>query len=202
MPVRRTYRVVVAMVLLIGGVGVSHGGDGQTVNYPNPEVARLNMFRGPWSVTQHHYDAQGERIGTVKGKEENAWILDDHAIQRSYKTGKKPRVYRALGTLTWNSAAGEYQGVWFDNISTTGPTTVKGDWNEETRTFTLAVQSRTKDGSPVTHEVSERFLDEETRVATTFLVDGDKRTKLLEVHYKRAVPCPGNMRGLSLIPED
>ena len=96
--------------------------------------------------------------------------------------------------LTWNDAAGEYHGVWFDNVSTGGPVTTKGDWEDQTPVVEFTTESRRRDGSVIRHKIVERFVDEKTRVATTYLIDGVDVIKRLEVEYVRTVPCPTRFR--------
>ncbi|MEK7757891.1 MAG: DUF1579 family protein, partial [Planctomycetota bacterium] len=96
----------------------------KTVVFANPEIARLDIFIGPWSVTESHFNPRGELIATVKGTEEITWILDHRAIRRAYSTATGSTIFKAHGTLTWNNADKKYHGVWFDNVSTAGPTTV------------------------------------------------------------------------------
>ncbi len=181
-------------------VGFSAAIAGSKSDFPNPQVARLEMFSGPWEVSEHHYDAEGDRVATFEGKETNTWILEDHAIRRSYQSGDESRVYRAEGHLTWNEAEKKYHGVWFDNVSSTGPSTVKGEWLESENTFVFFVQSKTMEGVTLTHKVMDHFRDERTRVATTYAVNGDALTKRIEVHYKRDISCPGAQQRFSTIP--
>ena len=162
----------------------------EQVEFSSPELARLDQFIGPWRVTETHYNSQGKPIATVQGTEEISWILEHHAIRRSYRTKTETTAYQAIGTLTYNEVDRKYRGIWFDDVSTTGPATVTGKWNEETRTFEFTIESLAKDGSPVKYEVYERFTDEKTRRATTYLLKGDQVTKRLEVQYTRYVPCP------------
>lgn len=166
-------------------------GEGEkAVEFASPELARLDIFIGPWSVTESHFNPRGELIATVKGTEEITWILDRRAIRRAYSTATDSTIFKAQGTLTWNSTEKKYQGVWFDNVSTAGPTTVTGSWDDQTRTMLFQVESSAGAGSTVRYRVVERFADPQTRVATTYLIDGSNLVKRMEVEYKRAVPCP------------
>jgi len=162
----------------------------KTVEFANPELARLDLFIGPWSVTESHFNPRGELIATVKGTEEITWILDYRAIRRAYSTATDSTIFKAQGTLTWNNTDKKYHGVWFDNVSTAGPTTVTGSWDDQTRTMLFQVESPGGEGSTVRYRVVERFADPQTRVATTYLVDGSNLVKRMEVEYKRATPCP------------
>lgn len=162
----------------------------KTVEFANPELARLDMFIGPWSVTENHFNPRGELIATVKGTEEITWILDHRAIRRAYSTAPDATVFKAQGTLTWNSAEKKYHGAWFDNVATAGPTTVTGSWDDQTQTMLFHLESAGRDGSIVRHRVVERFADPQTRVATTYLIEGTSLVKRMEVEYKRAIPCP------------
>ncbi len=162
----------------------------KAVEFANPELARLDLFIGPWSVTESHFNPRGELIATVKGTEEITWILDHRAIRRAYSTTPGSAAFKAQGTLTWNSAEKKYHGVWFDNVSTAGPTTVTGNWDDQTQTMLFHLESAGKDGGVVGHRVVERFADPQTRVATTYLIEGSNLVKRMEVEYKRALPCP------------
>ena len=159
-----------------------------------PELARLEMFVGRWKVTETHLDAQGKIVATVKGTEKIEWILDHHTIRREYTTAAGADAFRAIGLLTWNTAESVYEGVWFDNRSTRGPITVKGEWHDENGTMEFTLQSLAPDGSPLRYKVVERFTEEKKRLATTYLVDGGELVKRLEVKYERAVACPSRLR--------
>ena len=78
-------------------------GQPQQIEYVNAEMERLERYFGLWSVTERHFDARGKSVGVVKGREEVEWILKDHAIKRTYRTGTKPNVFEAIGLLTWNT---------------------------------------------------------------------------------------------------
>lgn len=169
----------------------------KAVEFASPELARLDIFIGPWSVTESHFNPRGELIATVKGTEEITWILDHRAIRRAYSTATGSTIFKAQGTLTWNSEGKKYHGVWFDNVSTAGPTTVTGSWDDQTRTMLFHLESAGRDGAIVRYRVVERFTDPQIRVATTYLVDGSNLVKRMEVEYKRATPCPA--RALSIL---
>lgn len=164
------------------------------IDQVKPELARLEMFIGPWRVTETHFSRRGEVVATAKGTEEITWILDRCAIRRVYQSDSGTNVYRAIGTLTFNDIEGKYQGVWFDNASRGGPTTVKGEWDEGTLTMVFTLESLATDGSVVRHKVVERFVDEKRRVATTYLLKGTEIIKRTEVQYQRAIPCPAGVR--------
>jgi|GEM_PF-3363296 len=167
--------------------------------YVNPETEVLERLYGVWFVTEQHFDERGGVLGTVKGQEEIQWILNDHAIRRTYRTGTEPSTFEAIGILTWNTALKVYRGIWIDNHSTLGPTTFKGDWNERTESFVFELDSVGADGKSVRYRVVEKFVNADTRRATTYALDGDKLIKRIEVSYKRAEPCPdarGRMRAI------
>jgi len=168
----------------------------KAIEFASPELARLDVFIGPWSVTENHFNPRGELIATVKGTEDITWILDHRAIRRAYATATDSKVFKANGTLTWNDAEKKYQGVWFDNVSTSGPMTVMGSWDDETKTMIFQVESSGREGSTVRYRVVERITDPQTRVATTYLIDGANLVKRMEVEYKRATPCPAKAFGI------
>ena len=160
----------------------------------SPELARLELVIGPWRVTETHFNTGGDVVATVKGTEEITWILDRHAIRRVYTTTSDSTVFRAIGTLTWNDLERKYHGVWFDNVSAAGPAITRGEWTDATRTVVFILESLGKDGSTLRYKVVERFLDEERRAATTYLIKGTEMAKRMEVQYERAVPCPARVR--------
>ena len=92
--------------------------------------------------------------------------------------------------LTWNDTMKKYHGVWFDNVSTAGPTTATGTWDDETHTMLFYVESSGREGATVRYRVVEKFTDPQTRMATTYLIEGSNLVKRMEVEYKRATPCP------------
>ena len=165
--------------------------------FASPQLATLELFLGPWRVTEDHFDAKGEVMATVRGTEEVAWILDRHAIRRVYTTTTTSTVFRAIGTLTFSDAEDAYRGAWFDNASTSGPSLVKGEWDDKARTMVFTVEKRAKGGKVSRYRVVDRFTDDERRVVTTYMIDGNKNVKLVEVRYRRAIPCPDKLRGIS-----
>lgn len=162
--------------------------------YASPELARLATFVGPWAVTETHFNELGAVVATVNGSEEIAWVLDRHAIRRVYHSGTSAPPYEAIGMLTWSAPRKRYEGVWLDNSSMSGVSRVSGEWNDDTRTMVLTIESSGKDGAVVRHRVIERFLDEEHRTATTYLLKGKEVIKRMEVQYARTVPCPARLR--------
>lgn len=164
------------------------------VEFAGPELERLDLFVGAWSVVESHFDPRGEVVATTKGTEEIVWVLDHRAIRRTYTTSGGTSTFRALGLLTWNAMEKKYQGTWYDNVSTLGPTGVKGEWVQDTKTLTLEIESLGSDGKPVRHRVVEKFEGLEKRTATTYRVDGTNLIKRLEVVYQRTTPCPARLR--------
>ena len=185
------------VLLLCGAVTIGQSGaDTESGEFPTPQLRHLELFIGPWSVTETHYGVRGEIVATVKGTEEIRWILDRHAIRRTYLTSTGTGVFRAEGTLTWSDAEKHYAGIWIDNASTSGFSTVVGEWNETERTMVFTLESPNAQGSKRRFKVVERFIDQDTRVATTFELDGSKVIKRIEVQYRRSTPCPAKIRGI------
>ena len=162
--------------------------------FANPELARFDMLIGPWKVTETHFNPSGEQIATVKGTEKISWILDHHAVRRSYETQTESTAFEAVGILTYNQAQREYQGAWFDNASTSGPVTVRGVWKEDPRSFVFTLEAVTRGGAIVRYRVVEELPDEERRIATTYLLKGGELIKRLEVRYQRYSKCPPLVR--------
>ncbi|MFQ5462883.1 MAG: DUF1579 family protein, partial [Phycisphaerae bacterium] len=158
------------------------------------ELSILEFYLGPWSVTERHYDRAGKVVATVKGTEEVTWILDKHAIRRAYNTANDDFIFRAIGTISYGQVDGQYHGVWFDNVGTSGPMTSAGTWNNETMTMTFTTSRIGPGGDAVVHRVVEHFVTSTLRQTTTYLVEGDQVIKLLEVQYKRAHPCPARIQ--------
>ncbi len=156
------------------------------------ELAPFDPWIGVWRVKESHYDPLGKVVASVSGTEEIRWILDGHALQRLYTTGKRDPVYRAIGTLTWDGARGEFAGAWFDNRSQTGPSLVRGAWSEETRSFVFTLETRSPDGRTLRYRIVEKQIDEEHRIATTYALAGDRVIKRLVVEYERSRPCPAS----------
>lgn len=154
--------------------------------YPNPETARLEMLEGPWAFSV--YDARGTRV--AEGTEEVRWALDKHVLHRSYTYTLGDTVYRAMGMLAWDDTSEAYVGVWFDNGSTSGPSSVRGTWNESTRTMTSTLQKKNDKGVNLEYKVVEQFTGDELREATTYELVDDDVFKRMVVKYKRTVPCP------------
>jgi len=210
----RYKRVVLAVVLIAAGLFAVRPGSAaraeepeQSANEPktepkgfpyiSPEIQRLTMYVGPWRVTERHFNASGDVVATVKGTEEITWLLDRRAIQRAYNTVSDTASYKALGTLTYNTASKRYEGVWFDNMSTFGPVTVTADWDDDARTMTYTLEARGPGGDTKTYKRIEEFPDEpypERRTAATFEVKGTTVTKLFEVQYVRSKPCPSKLQ--------
>ncbi len=197
----RHVKAVICSIILAALVGFSakpvHAEDPdeqEVMRWGGREFARLEMFVGHWRVTETHFDAKGEARATVKGAEKIEWMLDHHAIRREYNTGPDAAMFRAFGILTWNAATGMYEGVWFDNCSTNGPTQTKGEWRDNDSTMTFTVEARSADGSPVHYKVVERFIEDKQRVATTYSIHGSELVKWLEVKYERAPACPSRLR--------
>jgi len=162
--------------------------------FASPELERLEIFVGAWRVSETHFNPRGEIVAQARGMEEIGWTLDYHWIRRAYSSSGGATSYRATGMLGWNAAEKKYVGHWYDNVSTLGPTNVKGDWNQETKTMILEVGSTDADGKPIHHRVVEKFDGAEQRTATTYLADGANLVKRLEVVYQRTMPCPDKIR--------
>jgi len=163
---------------------------------PNPETARLIQWVGSWALVERHFDSAGNVVASARGGEDIIWILDKHAIRRSYAAGESG--FRANGALAWSAATKRYEGMWFDNATTNGPTRCRAEWNDESKTMAYTLESVSSDGKAVVHRCVEQWLDDERRTATTFLVQGDTLVKRVEVEYKRTTPCPGKQAGFRM----
>ena len=183
-------KMLAATVCAFTAVGLAAADQGESTDFPNPQLARLDAFVGTWRVTEQHFNDRGDEVASADGTEEIIWMLDRHAIKRTYQTTAKASRFSAVGTFTWNDRAKKYVGVWFDNVSTSVPVRVQGDWDETEAAFVFLIETGAADGSTVRHKVVERFPDEKTRVATTYLIEGDQAIKRLEVEYRRTQPCP------------
>ncbi|MEK7710981.1 MAG: DUF1579 family protein [Planctomycetota bacterium] len=200
--VSTTTLVAFAIVAFCGGPsnGSPKDKDGATNgDSASPEVAVLDRFIGPWNVVENHFNARGDVVATVKGTEEVVWVLDKHAIRRTYATGGESSVYRAIGMLAWNPTRRGYEGAWFDNTSVVGPTQVSGAWDDASLTMTLTLTSSTSDTEKQQFKVVERFTDDEHRIATTYKLRGGEVEKVLEVQYVRTIPCPAAASGVRMI---
>lgn len=164
---------------------------------PNTETARLQQWVGSWALVERHFDSVGNVVATAKGQEDIIWILDKHAVRRSYAAGESG--FRANGTLAWNAPLRRYEGMWFDNAATNGPTRCRAEWNNESKTMVYTLESVTADGKPLIHRCVEQWLDDERRTAATFLVQGETLVKRVEVEYKRTTPCPAKQSGLRMV---
>ena len=158
---------------------------------PPPGRDVLSWWVSPWRVTERHFSPDGRTI-EVKGTETIKWVLEEHAIQRDYTSGSGSRTFHALGLLTFNSLEQRYQGNWYDNLSTTGPSKVFGTWDDANRTMTFIIETVRGQDKTQRYRIVERFTDDDHRVATTYELRGRDEIKKLEVIYKRVLPCPAN----------
>lgn len=211
MSVQKRVSRVLVWVIVAGGCGLVAGAvqDGPMVPAVGPERAKLfsvpqladlDIFVGAWKVKETYFDEKGVARDGRKGTEEIVWMLDHHALYRRYNTSAGDRVYRAVCTIAWSEPDKRYLGSWFDSAPEQGPSprTISGSFDARTATMTWVMKSLAADGSSRTHRVIERFIGIEERVTTTFAVKGDRVTKVMEVRYTRAEPCPAS-RGTVLI---
>lgn len=182
--------IIFPMLFACASFGHRAWGDDE-VKLPVPELAVFQEMIGSWDVTERHLDKNGQEAAVAKGTEEVLWELDQRAIRRVYATSTNWRAYRAIGFLAWNEATQRLEGTWFDNASRNGPTLVTGRWDPVERTFTYTLRAVGDDGSAIILRVVDRFISDKERQAVTYLVEGEKTTKQLEVEYKRPPPCPG-----------
>ncbi|MBI1827081.1 MAG: DUF1579 family protein [Planctomycetes bacterium] len=167
--------------------------------FPDPMTARLDRLAGIWEIVETQFDPKGEIISSVKGREEVVWTLDNRVLRRTYTTKTEQRFYWAIGMTTWNQPDGKYRAAWFDNLGSSGPSLAVGAWGDEPDTLVWTLEARGPDGGKTEYRIIERLIDEETRIATTYFVSGSDLVKRMDVHYKRALPCP--TRGFRAIDE-
>lgn len=160
----------------------------------NPETSALGLYVGLWRAVESHFSESGQPTSSASGAEDVSWISDFHGIQRKYTSTTDTTRYSATGLLSFNAPKGVYQGVWIDSHSTTGPTTVEGNFDRKARVFTFTLERTSPDGSPVRYRVVERFETPETRTSTTYLVRGTTLVKQLEITFTRTSPCPSRIR--------
>lgn len=164
--------------------------------FPVPELAHLDFLIGVWKVEQKHLDPSGAVIATAEGTETITWILDKHAIHRIYRTKDASSTFEAIGLLTWSDAAKRFDGTWFDNASTAGPTRASGEWNEKERSFVFELQGAGSPANSVKYKTIDRFESDSSRLAVTYLMKGSEVVKVSEVRYTRTTPCPAKLRAV------
>ncbi|UCE61639.1 MAG: DUF1579 family protein [Phycisphaerales bacterium] len=180
-------------------IAVAQGDDAEKAKSGGPvaeKLSELELYVTNWNVVAQYFNENGEQVGTVKGTEDIVWALGHRVIQRTFTTLAESAVYRAIGLLTWNEATERFEGVYFDNISTSGPTTVEAQWNKKKREMVSTLKSTGSDGSTIKYRIVDKFIDDSNRVATTYSLAGNKQTKVMEAKYARAVPCPSTRRRL------
>lgn len=168
-------------------------GDGapeRKIEFVNPETARLDLFVGTWRVAQNQFDARGKLIGTLKGTEEVRWLLDHRAIVRTVTLNTESSVVRAMGMFAWDAAEKRYRGAWFDNYTTSGPSTVVGEWDDAGRKMIWTLDSKDSKGAAVQYRIIESLADEIRHESTTFRLAGNDVVKELVTQYERTTPCP------------
>ncbi|MEK6677334.1 MAG: DUF1579 family protein [Planctomycetota bacterium] len=194
---------IVVTALLVVVLPVIHAEERSTPKTPpttpdekpaTPELERLEVLIGPWKLVETHFDRAGKTIATVQGSEEITWMLNRHAIRRSYASTTDSGKFSAMGLLTYNTVDKKYQGVWLDNRSTTGPTRVQGVWDSTVHALVSELDSTGSDGQTNRYKVVESFIDSNTRLTTTYRLSGSDVIKLLEVRYTRAAQCPEGLR--------
>ena len=169
--------------------------------FVNAGTRRLVLLVGAWRFKEQHFDEAGNVIAEVRGTEEVSWRLDKRAARRVYTRPSDGSVYRAECLLAYNAAQDRYEGVWMDNITVSGPRSFTGTWDEPTKTITYVLTAMDADGATQHYRIVERFLDDERRSTTTYRLRKQEVIKLLEVTYRRAVPCPESSQ-IQLILDD
>lgn len=169
--------------------------------FVNEGTKRLVLLVGAWRFKEQHFDVAGNVIAEVRGTEEVSWRLDKRAARRVYTRPTDGSVYRAECLLAYNAAQDRYEGVWMDNITVSGPRSFTGSWDEQTKTITYVLTAMDQDGATQQYRIVERFLDDERRSTTTYRLRKQEVIKLLEVTYRRAVPCPESSQ-IQLILDD
>lgn len=164
----------------------------QVPKYSRPELAPLEALLGVWKVREHHFNDQGEVIVVVKGQEQIKWILEGNVLQRSYISGERDPIFRAIGLLTFNEQQQAFVGTWYDSQASSGPSIIKGVWSAENQTMVFTVESADDSGSAIRYRVVEKFLDENHRTTTTYELLGSKVTKRMRVDYERTTICPAS----------
>lgn len=163
------------------------------VAFVNEGTKRLLLLVGAWRFKEQHFDEAGDVIAEVRGTEEVSWQLDKHAVRRVYTRPADGSVYRAECLLTFNSVKNRYEGVWLDNVSVTGPRPFNGTWDDQTKTMSFVLTAMDADGATQQYRIVERFFGDSHRIATTYRLRDKEVIKVLEVSYRRAVPCPDSM---------
>lgn len=172
------------------------GGAERKIEFVNAETGRLDVFVGTWRVAQNQFDMRGKLIGTLKGTEEVRWLLDHRAIVRTVTLNTESSVIRAVGMFAWDAAEKRYRGAWFDNYSTSGPSTAVGGWDETGRKMIWTLETKNAAGVAVQYRIVDSFVDDTRRESTTFRLSGDDVVKELVTQYERTTPCPSR----SIVP--
>jgi hypothetical protein len=85
---------------------------------PGEGHKRLEPFIGTFAAAVRHWPTPGAEPFEATGTMVNEWVLGGRYLRQTYESDLGGTEFRGIGFWGYNNAAGRYEGVWMDSMST------------------------------------------------------------------------------------
>lgn len=153
---------------------------------PGPEHRALDPFVGTWRTAVSMWWSPDGPPDVSTGTMTNAWTLDGHHLEQRYSGTAGGQPFQGQGTWGFDVAAGEYNGMWIDTMSTSMMVS-RGKRSADGKTFVMtSTNTDPVSGKRVNSEEEIVIESPDRHTMTSYkLEDGKRVEKSMQIVYER-----------------
>jgi hypothetical protein len=156
-------------------------------NALGPEHDELAKFIGSWDVSFTYWAKESAPSVSSTGRSVFTAIFDGRFIREDYVGLFMGRPFAGVGTLGFDTAAGQYVSSWFDNVGTgiMHSTAIAGLEGDDLTFEGVGLCPDTQEEQSIRHVL--RWESDESFTVNFFKGDGEDEVQTMELVYTRRV---------------
>ena len=152
---------------------------------PTKEHEMFKFDVGMWDATMKIWPAPDAEPMESKGTEKNELLAAVCGCSSRFEGKIGEMKFSGAGTFGYDPTEKKFVGTWVDSMNPY-MLTMKGDYDEATKTMTMMGENREPDGKMHKSKEISRRLDDNTRLFELHMQGDDgKYFKMIEIKYKR-----------------
>jgi hypothetical protein len=176
-----------AGLLLLAIFGTTYAQEPEWMIKPTKEHELLKKDVGTWDATVKIWTSEDAKPIESKGTEKNELLKGGMWLVSRFEGEAGGMPFSGVGISGYDPVEKKYVGTWVDTM-TPHIMLTKGDYDEETKTFTGTAEGRdAMTREKYTAKLVSRYLDDDRRVFELHMPGKDgKHFKVMEISYQRS----------------
>jgi hypothetical protein len=184
----RLFRSLAIVVCLCGGLTIrslAAEPEHPQMLQPGKEHKFLQFDVGIWDATMKIWEKPDAKPVETKAVEKCEMLRGGFWLLSRFDGQIGSMKYSGAGTFGYDPTEKKFVGTWIDSMNPY-MLTMKGDYDETTKTLTMMGENREPDGKMHSSKEIARRIDDNTRVFELHMQGDDgKYFKMMEITYKR-----------------